>query len=202
MNENTNTLVLNENTNMLVLLLTQLVEWNGVHMGGDVEEGLRNAGTEGFKPVEGQPLLTIIRATKVTARAYGSVRALYDLGLIEALPAPAEGEVRVHGGRAQQLLRLVELWRAGDEVMVAKVTRERARPIVFEDADEQPSNASVVRDALLLVGIDIPLDRLEERTAWAQAEALEWAQKSHLHASDCTVVVPVCPSWVNAWRKP
>jgi len=187
---------------MLVMLLAQLVEWNGVHMGGDVEEDLRNAGTAGFKRVEGQPLTTVIRATAVTARAYGSVRALYDLGLIEALPAPAEGSVRVHGERAKQLLRLVELWHEGAEVMIAKVTRKQAPPVVFGDADEPPSNASVVRDALLLVGIDIPLERIEERTAWAQAEVLEWAQKRHLHASDNDVEVPSCPGWVAEWRKP
>jgi hypothetical protein len=194
---------MNENTNMLVLLLTQLVEWNGVHMGGDVEEDLRNVGTANFALVEGRPLTNIIRATEVTARVYGSVRAFYDLGLIEALPAPAEGEVRVHGERAEQLLRLVELWRAGDEAMVAKVTNRRAAPIVFEfDEDEcVPPAPTVVRDALLLVGIDIPLDIFEERTGWTCAEALEWARKAHLNASDGTVEVPPCPEWVAVWRK-
>lgn len=182
---------MNENTNMLVTLLARLVEWNGVHVGGDVEEDLRNVGTAGFKRVEGQPLTTVIRATAVTARAYGSVRALYDLGLIEALPAPAEGSVRVHGERAKQLLRLVELWREGAEIMIAKVTRKQA----------PPPEIATVRDALLLVDVDIPLDRLEERTTAAREEALAWAQATHLRVTGHAVFVPSCPEWVAGWRK-
>ena len=40
----------------------------------------------------------------------GMVQALYDLGIIKALPAPAEGEVRVHADRARLLLRMVAVW--------------------------------------------------------------------------------------------
>lgn len=122
---------------MTLMLLEQLVAWNGVHMGGDVDEDLRNVGTAGFKRTEGQFLTTVIGATALTARAYGIVRAFYDLGLIEALHDESEGSVHVHGDRAKQLLHLVELWHAGAEVMVAKVTREKAKPIVLPEDDDE-----------------------------------------------------------------
>jgi hypothetical protein len=62
--------------------------------------------------------------------------------------------------------------------------------------------ATVVRDALLLVGIDIPLDRIEERSLVARKAALLWAANAHLRAADNKLPELPCPAWVAAWRKP
>jgi len=170
----------------------------------------------------------------------GMVQALYDLGIIKALPAPAEGEVRVHADRARLLLRMVAVWtralpQIGDEseedalwrelledyeqhsvenvalenklrdqecVIKAQAARLEGSPIM-EPTDKKPDpSPAVVRDALLLVGVDVPSDEIEMRTDLACAEALEWARKAHLNASNCTVEVPTCPEWVARWRTP
>jgi hypothetical protein len=237
------------------------------YFGGDAEQDLCHS----LAGVEIEPGMCRVPVSRA-----GYIHALYDLGVLEALPAPAEGEVRVHADRAKQLLTLVGLWQEGAEVMVAKVTRKKAEPIVLE-ADENPVAApgttysvqrkldrndsswlddlvrhptlvsaieeaqalltrrgiaevrivahdshaantiriihknsttkpapdpAVVRDALLLVGVDVPSDEIKMRTDPACAEALEWAHKAHLNASNCTIEVPACPEWVARWRKP
>ncbi len=72
---------------MFLKLVARLIEWDGQHFGGDVEADLAYTNID-----------------------RSLVRALYDLKLIEALPAPAEGEVRVDADRCRELLALVEKW--------------------------------------------------------------------------------------------
>jgi hypothetical protein len=140
------------------------------YFGGDVEEDLISPNTLGMKFSTQRCSFGI---------PGGMTQALYDLGIIEALPAPAEGEVRVRADRAKALLWFVEPW-------------------------EAPANPSpvVVRNALLLVGINIPLDAIEAQTDLACAETLEWARKAHLNTSNCTIGVPTCPEWIASWRAP
>ena len=200
------------------------------YFGGDVEEDLCHS----LAGVEIEPGMCRVPVSRA-----GYIHALYDLGVIEALPAPAEGEVRIHTDRARLLLRMVAVWtralpQIGDEseedalwrelledyeqhsvenvalenklrdqecVIEAQAARLAGGPSI-KPADEEPDpSPAVVRDALLLVGIDIPLDIFAERTNAACAEALEWARKAHLNASDCTVEVPACPEWVANWRR-
>jgi hypothetical protein len=183
----------------------------------------------------------------------GYIHALYDLGVLEALPAPAEGEVRVHADRAQAILDIAWIWEKKpaekptvtygvqhrydrnegswcDDLMrrptlvsaieeaQALLTRRGIAEVRIVAHDSHAANTiriihknsttkpapdpAVVRDALLLVGVDVPSDEIKMRTDPACAEALEWAHKAHLNASNCTIEVPACPEWVARWRKP
>lgn len=99
------------------------------------------------------------------------------------------------------------LWTPDPEVLTrarAALERHRDAPV---DAATGKSGVplwwiATVRDALLLVGVDIPLDCIGERTSGMCMAALEWARRAHLHASDNAVAVPACPEWVASWRKP
>lgn len=93
------------------------------YFGGDVEADLTSPETLGMQFSESRRYFGILG---------GMTQALYDLGVLVALPAPADGEVYVHTNRAKQLFTLVELWSVGAEVLVAKVIRKRAEPIVLE----------------------------------------------------------------------
>jgi hypothetical protein len=76
---------------------------------------------------------------------------------------------------------------------------EEGTPIV----EHVEAPAVTVRDVLLLVGIDIPLDRIEERNQVARKAALEWAANEHLRAAgmDNYIELLPCPEWVAYWRK-
>lgn len=67
-------------------------------------------------------------------------------------------------------------------------------------AHDVETPAVTVRDALLLVGIDIPLDRIEWRNLVARKEALAWATNAHLRAADNKLPELPCPEWVRHWR--
>lgn len=99
---------------LFVEALKTLVQWDGHHMGGDVEDDLARVEQESFRRRIGRDRHT--SAGDVAELAWGAavVRFCYDLRLMEALPSPADGEVVVHGSRAKQLLALVELWGTGD----------------------------------------------------------------------------------------
>jgi len=86
-------------------LLQKLVdEYAGqpTYMGGDLEEDL-------VKAVFDQPS----DAAFVGERTIGYVRALYDLGVLVALPAPADGKVKVDVQFAKKILRIVNGHRVG-----------------------------------------------------------------------------------------
>jgi hypothetical protein len=78
--------------------------------GGDVEETLREVALADFVWQKDHPVAALVHATTATAHAFGSVRALYDLGLLVACEPPADGEVVVHSARARLLLRMVAVW--------------------------------------------------------------------------------------------
>ena len=214
------------------------------YFGGDIEEDIHRYYGDGD---------SVLR--------WGMDRVLYDLSIIEALPAPAEGKVRVHADRAQAILDIAWIWEKKptsepesalvekptvtysvqhrydrndgswcDDLMrrptlvsaieeaQALLTRTGIAEVRIVAHDSQAANTiriihknpttepapdpAVVRDALLLVGVDVPSDEIEMRTDLACAEALEWARKAHLNASNCTVEVPTCPEWVAHWRTP
>jgi hypothetical protein len=89
---------------MFLKLLKKLVDEykaDQTYFGGDVEEDLINF------------IYSICDERKYNKEihgplALGYIRALYDLGVLVALPAPAEGEVEVDAALAQRLLDMVE----------------------------------------------------------------------------------------------
>lgn len=95
--------------NVLKPVLKCLVEWDGTHFGGEVAEDIRRAVNDTLKVETGHDN-QIGDVLFVASYSRFAERAAFDLGLIEALPAPAEGEVVVHGARVRALLSLVETW--------------------------------------------------------------------------------------------
>lgn len=95
---------------LFVEVLEALVEWDGSHMGGDVEEDLARVEKESFKRRFRRDRTSAAGEAAELAWTSAVARFCYDLRLMEALPPPADGEVVVYGDRAKQLLALVEQW--------------------------------------------------------------------------------------------
>jgi hypothetical protein len=101
------------------------------YFGGDVETDIVAAPRRTV--VDGQKFVYYPRVSSLP----GYERALYDLGIIEALPAPAEGEVRIHADRAQAILDLDQL---RNELMAAREARHMS-DLALEKALEQRDRA-------------------------------------------------------------
>lgn len=92
-------------------ILEALAEWDGQHFGGDVAVDLQESLRAALKKESGHDN-QLGDMLFVASFSRFAERAAFDLGLMEACPAPADGEVVVHGDRIKRLLRLIDAWDA------------------------------------------------------------------------------------------
>lgn len=116
----------------------------------------------------------------------------------------ADGQIRHQRGTCTDPVVDSLGWYASERVLPAPKPSgmQAPRPVlrVLGADDDEPDDvaAEVVRDMLLLVSVEIPLDVVAAWTPYQRREAADWAGIEHLHASDNDVERLPKPECVTA----
>lgn len=97
-------------------------------------------------------------------------------------------------------LRLIFGYQEVNEIEAGKLARLKKR-LAKETPADNGASPDIVRDMLLLSGIDVPEAIIETWTPSQRYEAQVWAAKAHLQASDNPVKAGPMPDFINQAQR-